>query len=202
MFNVTTCWSCGTGISGAKTCGRCHTAAYCSKLCQIKDWKPRGHREFCPPLCKAIGFCNETKEIISKHTDVKVCVLALMGPGWVQMLNNVILEALHGKNMFVVFHQSLQSQLYRTSIYYKDEELHCFDPVPGWSRMIEYFVNRLSAETYKIGDAEVCSICCDASNDFSMCLVCGNKCCRACFRKSNLKCAFCRKQHDVQVPFC
>jgi hypothetical protein len=29
-----------------KYCGRCHTASYCSKICQIKDWS-EGHKIQC-----------------------------------------------------------------------------------------------------------------------------------------------------------
>eukprot|EP00980_Cylindrotheca_fusiformis_P021480 scaffold8353_cov138-Cylindrotheca_fusiformis.AAC.11 len=44
------CFSCGEnpeGESSFSKCGKCHIASYCSRECQIKDWKQGRHRHAC-----------------------------------------------------------------------------------------------------------------------------------------------------------
>ena len=40
------CGSCGLPKPDMKKCSRCKTVVYCSKECQIKDWKA-GHKHAC-----------------------------------------------------------------------------------------------------------------------------------------------------------
>jgi len=48
----TVCFSCGkeAGGDGAKLlkCSKCHIAAYCSRDCQVRDWKEGRHKLACP----------------------------------------------------------------------------------------------------------------------------------------------------------
>ena len=41
------CYSCKKEGEGMKQCDRCFSACYCSRECQIKDWKEGGHKEEC-----------------------------------------------------------------------------------------------------------------------------------------------------------
>ena len=41
------CYSCKKVGEGMKQCDRCFSACYCSRECQIKDWKEGGHKEDC-----------------------------------------------------------------------------------------------------------------------------------------------------------
>ncbi|XP_076332322.1 uncharacterized protein LOC143237211 [Tachypleus tridentatus] len=49
--NKTYCWTCGNDKSKQKLqrCSKCHMAMYCSKDCQISDWK-RQHKEWCQAI--------------------------------------------------------------------------------------------------------------------------------------------------------
>ena len=39
----------GCTVAATKTCGKCHTARYCSRSCQVEDWKS-GHKRSCESL--------------------------------------------------------------------------------------------------------------------------------------------------------
>jgi len=41
------CYSCKKEGEGMKQCDRCFAAHYCSRECQIKDWKEGGHKDHC-----------------------------------------------------------------------------------------------------------------------------------------------------------
>ena len=43
---VCCCARCGAGLKKPLVCSQCKAAAYCSKDCQIKDWKA-GHKQAC-----------------------------------------------------------------------------------------------------------------------------------------------------------
>ena len=44
------CWGCCIAVTvDDKKCSACRTAVYCSKDCQVKDWKER-HRKWCKAL--------------------------------------------------------------------------------------------------------------------------------------------------------
>jgi MYND finger len=44
------CFHCGTPTttSNAKRCAKCRVASYCSRECQVRDWKQGGHKNSCP----------------------------------------------------------------------------------------------------------------------------------------------------------
>jgi hypothetical protein len=45
--DVPPCDACGKMFSGNLTCNSCHSAFYCSKVCQKKSWKQGGHKQLC-----------------------------------------------------------------------------------------------------------------------------------------------------------
>ena len=52
--NALVCWKLicnapGCKVTATKTCGKCHTARYCSRSCQVEDWKS-GHKRSCESL--------------------------------------------------------------------------------------------------------------------------------------------------------
>jgi hypothetical protein len=47
------CSVCDKVSKQVKRCGRCQKAEYCSKECQVEDWKNRGHKLACKPVEKA-----------------------------------------------------------------------------------------------------------------------------------------------------
>jgi MYND finger len=50
------CFGCGKEASETPTnlskCAKCHVAAYCSRDCQVKDWKEGRHKLACPSYCR------------------------------------------------------------------------------------------------------------------------------------------------------
>ncbi|XRB18000.1 hypothetical protein RI054_17g78450 [Pseudoscourfieldia marina] len=44
---TTSCDMCGTESSSLKKCGGCGSRAYCSRECQLSDWKSGGHKQAC-----------------------------------------------------------------------------------------------------------------------------------------------------------
>lgn len=44
----TVCFACGKEQEKLSKCAKCHIAAYCSRECQIKDWKDGRHKMACP----------------------------------------------------------------------------------------------------------------------------------------------------------
>lgn len=58
------CWGCDVAVTvNDKRCSACRTAVYCSKECQVKDWKDR-HRKWCKVLPE---FLKMTKIDYSKY---------------------------------------------------------------------------------------------------------------------------------------
>lgn len=41
------CFACQTPLTTPNTCSQCHVAVYCSKACQVHDWKQQGHKQAC-----------------------------------------------------------------------------------------------------------------------------------------------------------
>lgn len=56
-----TCKHCGGKVLGRTKCSRCKNVYYCSKECQVDDWKIGGHRELCSSMA--------TVRIIQKNSD-------------------------------------------------------------------------------------------------------------------------------------
>ena len=55
-LNRNSCWYCGNSSSQLSTCSNCHVAKYCSRDCQVADWKRAkdggiGHKHTCPGMC-------------------------------------------------------------------------------------------------------------------------------------------------------
>lgn len=70
-----TCWGCGKKTTddseGAiavnlKKCGACHTAQYCCKQCQVKDWKER-HRRWCKALPEFLKLTKIDYSTYNEH---------------------------------------------------------------------------------------------------------------------------------------
>jgi hypothetical protein len=65
----TVCFGCGTEVGDSNTklskCSRCHVAAYCSRDCQLKDWKEGRHKLACPSYSRLemIGQEDTTEQI-------------------------------------------------------------------------------------------------------------------------------------------
>ena len=47
---ITTCDLCGVIVPNPLRCSRCKNKWYCDKLCQLEDWRKRGHKFACKPL--------------------------------------------------------------------------------------------------------------------------------------------------------
>lgn len=45
-----------------RPCSRCLFALYCSKECQVKDWK-NGHKQMCPIICRQNEKTNESSQV-------------------------------------------------------------------------------------------------------------------------------------------
>ena len=67
------CWACGKkasgdgeGAVGLKKCGACHTAQYCCKQCQVKDWKER-HRRWCKALPEFLKMTKIDYSTYNEH---------------------------------------------------------------------------------------------------------------------------------------
>ncbi|GAX17827.1 hypothetical protein FisN_18Hh027 [Fistulifera solaris] len=45
-FSNNKCFHCNIPLTTPKQCSQCHVATYCSKECQIQDWKQR-HKKYC-----------------------------------------------------------------------------------------------------------------------------------------------------------
>lgn len=70
------CWACEkkkieetSGSAGAvdlKKCAACHTAQYCSKECQVKDWKLR-HRSWCKVLPEFLKMTKINYSTYNEH---------------------------------------------------------------------------------------------------------------------------------------
>ena len=62
----TICFSCGgkakEGQSLSK-CAKCKIASYCSRECQIKDWKQGRHRISCPSYLRLATLNKNTDEV-------------------------------------------------------------------------------------------------------------------------------------------
>jgi hypothetical protein len=53
----TVCFGCGTlATATTKKCAKCSVAAYCSRDCQIKDWKMGRHKMACPSYARAASI--------------------------------------------------------------------------------------------------------------------------------------------------
>jgi hypothetical protein len=74
----TICFSCGKGEDTTATaspslvklskCGGCHVAAYCSRDCQVKDWKGGGHKMACPSYARVADASNANNHIPEEGT--------------------------------------------------------------------------------------------------------------------------------------
>ena len=62
------CFSCGSPSSSRKLskCSKCGVAAYCSRDCQLKDWKSGRHKMACPSYARVAKspLSDETKQTI------------------------------------------------------------------------------------------------------------------------------------------
>jgi len=65
------CFSCGTRPSSENSkklskCSKCDVAAYCSRDCQLQDWKTGRHKMACPSYARVAKspMCDETKTAI------------------------------------------------------------------------------------------------------------------------------------------
>jgi hypothetical protein len=55
--NPTVCFGCGKPATATtKKCAKCSVAAYCSRDCQIKDWKTGRHKMACPSYLRAASI--------------------------------------------------------------------------------------------------------------------------------------------------
>ena len=53
-----------------KLCGRCKKV-YCSKECQIKDWKEGGHKQECMSKIEEIAFSGAEGKLYLKSNKIK-----------------------------------------------------------------------------------------------------------------------------------
>lgn len=68
---ATVCFSCGgppKTESSLSKCGKCHIASYCSRECQIRDWKEGRHRHACASYIRlAEIYSGEASEAIKRN---------------------------------------------------------------------------------------------------------------------------------------
>ncbi len=65
------CWACGkkngdTTAVDLKKCSACHTAQYCCKDCQVKDWKER-HRRWCKAMPEFLKLTKIDYNTYNEH---------------------------------------------------------------------------------------------------------------------------------------
>lgn len=67
---VSGCWHCGNTESALMKCGKCNTAAYCCRGCQVSNWKT--HKEECSALTTTTTAVEavETVEDAAKTTTI------------------------------------------------------------------------------------------------------------------------------------
>ncbi|XP_013774239.1 uncharacterized protein LOC111083001 isoform X2 [Limulus polyphemus] len=70
--NNTYCWICGISKSEKKLlkCGKCNVAKYCSKDCQISDWKRR-HNEWCQAIPGYKKLVDIDSDVTENNFDYK-----------------------------------------------------------------------------------------------------------------------------------
>ena len=85
---------CGAELQKPLVCGRCRTAAYCCKDCQVKDWKA-GHKQ----------ACAQSKEKAPPEDGAKTFLRQPSGQGGVfasGLEHNTLLEACANGKMDMV----------------------------------------------------------------------------------------------------
>mmetsp|Transcript_16589 Transcript_16589/g.37976 ORF Transcript_16589/g.37976 Transcript_16589/m.37976 type:complete len:250 (+) Transcript_16589:52-801(+) len=73
----TVCFSCGKPPAPGKKlskCSKCGVAAYCSRECQLKDWKEGRHKMACPSYARVAQtpISDETKQIIRNELFARI----------------------------------------------------------------------------------------------------------------------------------
>jgi hypothetical protein len=60
------CFSCGESTKKLSKCGKCQVAAYCSRDCQMSDWKTGRHKMACPSYARVAQtpISDKTKQEI------------------------------------------------------------------------------------------------------------------------------------------
>jgi hypothetical protein len=69
------CFSCAEQSSAEKKfskCEKCHIAAYCSRDCQIKDWKEGRHKLACSSYARLASMTDETKAAIRNEIFLRI----------------------------------------------------------------------------------------------------------------------------------
>jgi len=73
------CFSCGKRPSSESSkkfskCSKCCVAAYCSRDCQLKDWKTGRHKMACPSYARVAKtpICDETKQTIRNELFARI----------------------------------------------------------------------------------------------------------------------------------
>ena len=69
------CFGCGTKTAEKLSkCSKCGVAAYCSRECQIQDWKAGRHKMACPSYARVAKapLCDKTKETIRNELFARI----------------------------------------------------------------------------------------------------------------------------------
>lgn len=69
------CFSCGTKTAEKLSkCSKCGVAAYCSRECQVKDWKEGRHKMACPSYARVAKapLCEVTKQSVRNELFARI----------------------------------------------------------------------------------------------------------------------------------
>ena len=84
----------GCGNVGIKKCGQCNTARYCSRECQVADWKPK-HRDICQHPTSDSTFIGEIPSSWTASSTLAIETSASREPALSRSASRIVYDDTH-----------------------------------------------------------------------------------------------------------